>query len=332
MLNKRFLFLIPFLAISFLGCEENSNRAIAPFTTSFSPIGPFEVGDDDFNLTGTAKPNKVYLYIKEKMTVKTKTGTMIKTQVTNFHEVTKGVAYTLTFKLPIKSSLTYQGLNVLIEFINEDETTVHSFSFNLMPIKPETINPLNYINDYYVLEDIVVDPDGYSKKKEERIKFDQILDYFNVDNYYLLSLKDTNITYECPLPFSTCFAHLHFVDYLRIFPYLDSDEEVPTFDVPLRTIITSSGVRFAFPTSMYVNPQTLDMSLEARPDFVMTSNFYLPKNRCEELMDQVFTIDVKDFGYGKTSFSWNMRYTNNNRLIGDCSSSDYCVIGEVTNG
>ena len=82
---------------------------------------------------------------------------------------------------------------------------------------------------------------------------------------------------------------------------------------------------------MYVNPTSLEMSLVAKPGFVATPYFYLPKNKCEELLDQTFTIMVEEFGHGKTRFNWDIKYTNNHRLIGDCSNSDYCVVGEEGN-
>ena len=330
--NKRFLILLPFLAFSFLGSLERDDPAQAYFVTDFACIGSFETGCPDYELTGTVTPIRALLKIKERMVVKTMDGTVVKTQNKSVHQIIKNQPYTLTFTLPFKTSLTNRGLNILIEFINDSGTTVHSFSFNIKPVNPGFIIPRFYINDYYIIEDIVVDPDNYSTNRYEKIRFDQTYDYFDVDNYYRLPLDNTFITYECGLTFPGCTAHLHFTDYLKIFPYLDSDEEVPSFDIPLRTIVKKNGVSFAFPSVMYVNSKTLEMSLEARPGFIQTHYFYLPKNRSEELLDQNFVLDIRDFGYGKTSFMWEIKYTNNHHLIGDCSDSDYCVIGESGNG
>ena len=332
MLNKRFLFLISVLSLSFLGNVDNANPMEAYFSTSFSCIGPFERGCSDYVLSGQVTARKAVVALIERMTVKTIDGTVVKTQKSKYHSVDKGDKYTLTFTLPFQSSLTEKGLNVVIDFLNDNNSLLHSFTFNIKPIRRTTINPKLYINDYYVIDDIVVDPDNYTKVKDEKIRFDQALDYFNSDTYYRLSLDDVLISYECGLPFPGCIAHLHFVDYLKSFPYLDSENEVPTFDIPLRTIIKNKAISFAFPQVMYVKPSTLEMSLEARPGFTSTSYFYLPKNRCEDILDQVFNVVVSEFGHGKTSFTWDMRYLNNQRLIGDCSNSDYCVIGEDANG
>lgn len=317
--------------MSFLGLTENAPPMQVGFTTNFSCIGPFEKGCDDYVLSGQVTAKKTFVSVVEKMTVTTIDGQLIKTEKTKYHTIVKGDSYALTFTLPFKSSLSERGLTFKIEFIEGNDELIQTFSFNLKPIIRKTITAKDYINDYYVVEDIVVDPDNYSKVKDEKFKFDQALDYFNSDTYYRLSLEDVLITYECGLPFPGCIAHLHFVDYLKSFPYLDSENEVPTFDIPLRIITKNNRISFAFPHVMYVKPATLEMSLEARPGFVSTSYFYLPKNRCEEILDQVFSVDVKEFGHGKTSFTWDMRYLNNQRLIGDCSNSDYCVIGEPTN-
>ncbi len=317
--------------MSFLGLTENAPPMQAGFTTNFSCIGPFEKGCDDYVLSGQVTAKKTFVSVVEKMTVTTMDGQLIKTEKTKYHTIVKGDSYALTFTLPFKSSLSERGLTFKIEFIEGNDELIQTFSFNLKPIIRKTITAKDYINDYYVIEDIVVDPDNYSRVKDEKFKFDQALDYFNSDTYYRLSLEDVLITYECGLPFPGCIAHLHFVDYLKSFPYLDSENEVPTFDIPLRAITKNNRISFAFPQVMYVKPATLEMSLEARPGFVSTSYFYLPKNRCEEILDQVFSVDVKEFGHGKTSFTWDMRYLNNQRLIGDCSNSDYCVIGEPTN-
>ena len=139
------------------------------------------------------------------------------------------------------------------------------------------------------------------------------------------------VSYECDVPFSSCVAHLHYVDYLKVFPYLDSSDDVPIVEIPLGVRNIFNRVWFSFPSNMYVNPTSLEMSLVAKPGFVATPYFYLPKNKCEELLDQTFTIMVEEFGHGKTRFNWDIKYTNNHRLIGDCSNSDYCVVGEEGN-
>ncbi len=228
--------------------------------------------------------------------------------------------------------MAIRGLKVYVDFIDIDEIPLQSFSFNIYPSQPERINPKNYINDYYSVSDIIVDPDNFRTSTSEKYKFDSLLDYFNVDNYYRLRLDDMYITYESIKECPTGLAHLHFVDYLKMFPYLDNENDVPEFDIPLTAVQSNNQVSFSFPSKMYVKPESLEMSLIARPGFVETKYFYLPVNHCRDLLDQTFTLVADSFGHNKNSFSWDIRYINNRGLLGDCSNSDYCVVGEVGNG
>ena len=252
--------------------------------------------------------------------------------MTNYHKVTRNSTYTLTFKLPFKSALTKRGLKVYIDFIDGDDMPLQSFSFNIMPIQPERIHPQDYIDEYYSVTDIIVDPDNYTASISEKYKFDLMLDYFNTDNYYRLSLNDLVITYESSKECPAGLAHLHFVDYLKLFPYLDNDNTVPEFDIPLTIIQSNNRVLFSFPSKMYVKPGSLEMSLDARPGFVETSYFYLPVNHCQDLLGQTFTLEAESFGHNRNNFSWDIRYINNRNLLGDCHNSDYCVVGEINNG
>ena len=330
MLVKKFAI----MALAIFPCFLGTTRVgeIKKFITNFSYIGPFVEGADDYTLSGLVTPTVTIGSVKETMKVYVIDGPIVKTEAKTYHSVTKNNEYTLTFTLPFKSALTKKGLKVDITFINGKDELLQSLSFNIKPIQPQRINVRDYYDTYLVINDIVVDPDRVGTYSSEKYKFNQFIDYFNVDSYYRLRLDNIYITYDsvkaCPLG----SAHLHFVDYLKLFPYLDSDEEVPTFDIPLSTRTSNNGVFFTFPSIMYVKPQSLEMSLVARPGFVSTKYFYLPVNHCRDLLDQTFTLVVDSFGHNRNSFSWDIRYINNRNLIGDCSTSDYCVVGEVNNG
>ena len=160
--------------------------------------------------------------------------------------------------------------------------------------------------------------------------FNKFIDYFNVNSYHRLSLTDFILTYTCDVPTTTGNAYLTFKDYNHVFKDLDDGGEVPEVRIPLTmTYKKNKGVLFAFPSKMYVNPSSLDMSLNIKPGYKETRYFYLPINRRKDLLDQKFTLEVNNFGLNETSFSWDIYYTNNRDLIGDCSNSDYCVVGEV---
>ena len=330
MLAKKISALALALSPCFLGITKVGE--IKKFITIFSYIGPFEEGANDYALSGRVTPTVTLYDVKEKMKVYVIDGPIVKTEVTNAHKVTKNSSYTLTFTLPFKSALTKRGLKVDIDFIDSKDEPLQSLSFNIKPIQPQRINVRDYYDSDFSVNDIVIDPDNYVSKPSEKYRFNQFIDYFNVDSYYRLRLDNIYITYESVKTCPVGSAHIHFVDYLKLFPYLDNDEEVPTFDIPLTATGSINGVFFSFPSIMYVKPQSLEMSLVARPGFVSTKYFYLPVNHCRDLLDQTFTLVVDSFGHNRNSFSWDIRYINNRNLIGDCSSSDYCVVGEINNG
>lgn len=333
MVANKLAILLPTLTTLLMGpCKAVIPPSNKTFNTLFTFIGPFTEGCEDYQLSGIVTPLAAMESVAERMKVSLPDGTMLKTEVKPLHTITKNEFYMLTFNLPFSSYLTSLGLKISIEFLQNGQIVMDSFSFIIKPINPQRINPKDYINNYYSLYDIVVDPDNYSSGYCERFKFNQFIDYFNVDNYYRLSLNDIKITYSSIKACPPGLAHLHFVDYLKLFPYLDNDEEVPTFDIPLTALSSKSDIYFKFPSKMYVKPETLEMSLEVRPDFQQTNYFYLPINHLEDLLDQTFTLVVDSFGHGGTSFSWDIRYINNRGLVGDCSNSDYCVIGEMVNG
>lgn len=329
MKHKALISLIPLLSLPLLGFSQKIINPTKTFTMNFDPIGPFEVGADDYTLTGTITSSGTFESIQERMYVYVTGGSVVKTQFLTTHSVIRNLGYEVSFVLPFKSALTTKGLTIDIKIYNmKVGIDIQTLEFQIKPINPKTINPSSYTSSYYVDEDIVVDPDNYSSYYGEMVKFNKFVDYFDVDTYYRLPLDGLVITYKCAKSCPSVYAHLHFVDYLGLFPYLDNDSSIPEFDIPLISYNSSSYVYFKYENTMYVNPTTLEMSLEARPGFTPTSYFYLPKNRCEELLDQVFTFEVDSFGYGQNNFSIDVRYLNNHRLIGDCSYSDYCVIGE----
>ena len=103
----------------------------------------------------------------------------------------------------------------------------------------------------------------------------------------------------------------------------------PKAEVYFATNYSDGKVTINYAKTMYVNPKTLDMSLNPRTNFVPTNYFYLPINRCKELLDEPFNLRISKFGFAQNDILWTMHYTNTRLLIGDCQNSEYCVQGEI---
>ncbi len=300
-----------------------------PITFSFNPIGPYVEYNDDVTITGKLSTTQSYTAIRERISVGEEDEPYSYFYTTASHALNSRRVRNVSFTLPLSTMLSEDGIYGVIEVIDADNNVLVSKPFALRPAIPKTINVNNYLTRDYVVNDVIINITNYSIYHSESIKFTSFLDYFNTDTYYRLDLSQFKIKYSCFRPFPGGNATLHFVDYNNLFPNINNGQTIPEMDIPLTMSETSGYINFTFPETMYVNKKTLEMSLVARPDFLPTSYFYLPINKKDQLLDQVFSLRVNDFGYGKTSFNWNIRYLNSRGLLGDCSDSDYCVIGEV---
>lgn len=316
------------LLLGLFSFVPKANKAVTLFNVSGNSFGPFEVGETDKTLSIKVIPSATYTSISERFSVGVIGGDLSYIVNTAKHATSKRKTFTVSVNLPLSDYYSRTGIYGTLEFMISNRV-LEKYSFMLKPPSRDRINPNDYISTYYLGGPVV----GYfytdGTPSGEHFNFSGFMDYFNVDYYYRLSLDSLSITYSSKKSYPGCNANLRFVDYSHLFPYIDSEDSVPIVNIPLNTENSGGLVTFSFPKTMYVNPYTLEMSLVARPDFKATKYFYLPHNHLPELLDQIFTLEVSDFGYSKVSFSYDIRYTNNRRLIGDCNSSDYCVIGEI---
>lgn len=321
------LLAISLSSLSFLSFNANPKK----FSTEFAILGPFEEYADDCNLSGMITPLVSVPGAKERLSVAVSGASYSKFITTQAHDAYKNQLFFLTFKLPLKTMLSYKGIDCLVEFLDNEYNTLQSFTFSLKPMRKISINPGDYLTSYCSIKDTIVDPDNYKSTSGEELMFNGFIDYFNINNYYRLSLDGLYLTHKCLKDdFSIqAEAYLHFDDYNAVFPTLDMSTDIPCFDIPLLAVKSRNKVSFKLKNTMYVNPKTLEMSLNAKPNYVPTHYFYLPINKMSDLFNQKFTLKVDSFGFNKISFSWDLRYTNNHGLIGDCHNADYCVRGEA---
>lgn len=305
-----------------------ASKIVTFFNVSGNSFGPYDVGEKDKTISVKVIPNSSYTSLTERFSVGSVGGNLSYIINTKSHTATKKKTFTVSLTLPLTDYYSEAGIYGTLEFLTANRV-IEQYSFMIKPPRKEHIDPNAYKETAYLGGPVI----GYfyttSSPTEERFSFPGFIDYFNVDYYYRLSLDYLTISYSAKKSFPGCNASLRFIDYSRVFPYIDNSDSIPIVNIPLSSQINGNLVTFSFPKTMYVNPNTLEMSLVARPNFKTTKYFYLPHNHLPEILDQIFTLEVSDFGYSKVSFSYDIRYTNNRYLIGDCNSSDYCVIGEI---
>ena len=297
--------------------------------TNCGIIGPFNINDSDYEYSWSYKSNHMLKGAKERISLGIKGEDYTYFQTSAFHFVEPSTVYDVTFNLPIYDYLTNKGIYAKIEILNSVSNPLKTFTFELKPPQKQKINVKDYLRDYYVVHDVIVDPDNYEAEPSEKFCFSGFVDYFNVDYYYRLDLSFLYINYWGLKDFETADGNLIFYDYDDIFPYISGTSPKKRMEIPVKALKNGEKIIIKYAKMMYVNEKTLEMSLQPEVGFISTKHFYLPINKSTQLLDQKFTLSFESFGFGQSNFTWDMRYTNNRDLIGDCHNSEYCVQGEI---
>ncbi len=197
---------------------------------------------------------------------------------------------------------------------------------------PITISNLQYNIAESVESPLVVTNLGYKigfdQTLKEEYRFSNFTPYFTNDRYYRLSLDEYTFEYISKYAFTCEDISLTFLDKNKLFPYLPVNEEGLSY-IPLSYKQENKAIRLEFPTQMYVDPITLEMSLIERINTQKASFFYLPRGKQESFNGYEFTLVFKSMGQNKINARYNMTFDVGYNLIGDCISSDYCVRGGI---
>lgn len=299
------------------------------FMISSSTIGPYELGskNQDISFTvlyqtvGNYRPRFKAAFDNEINFAKVFPLEEISTKFTK-------ISYTIT--LPLETSLNENGFTC--EFSIYDSLNVKMLTSILLNIK--TLIPSTYNTSDY--DKLSFSKGGYAYKINnnniinytETISCSNFMDYFDIDYYYRLPLDQFTFTCSSALTVPTATASLNFVDFQNNFPYIEKSL-FGQISLPLVMKKTDSTFSLRYEENLYVNTKTLQMSTKPYANFVPTNTFFLPVNCMQNLNETSFIIKINEFGNFKTTINWKVRLLTNKTLIGDCSTSEYCVTGEV---
>lgn len=87
-----------------------------------------------------------------------------------------------------------------------------------------------------------------------------------------------------------------------------------------------------FKNFMYVNPNSMQMSLIPLNGFLQTKYFYFPINQKDKLNNIEMIIEINGYGLVKTNLFIKTNLIIDKSLIGSCFDSDFCIIGGIDNG
>lgn len=281
----------------------------------------------DISYTISIKSLKNYSGIREIFSVGSSANNYTNIQTKAKHAVMVET-YTVTFNLPLSTYLTSTGLYASFRIVDNNGSELYSNSFKLLPMKSETISLNKYLGSSYSLPGTTARP-GFTYLDNFAIGCENLLDYFDEDKYYRLNLNKIRINYASCYDITNTGAYF---TYRSLFPSFLLLQKKDKFDyvmsIPLTIKRDKEQIYFAFPEIMYVNPHNLMMSLDPINGFVATKYFYLPINAAKSFENETFVIKVNRFGPNKTTFTYSITYLTTRTLIGSCSGSEYCIVGE----
>lgn len=232
------------------------------------------------------------------------------------------VNYTINF--PNGFNYT-NGMNFYFEVGTASGTNYGEYTCKIYPSPKEIVITENNKNNLRI--EGYLAKIGDNKRYVERYNFSELSNYFTNDRYYRLLIDDFSFTNIGSDTKDINSATLEFSDSDNLFPFLPSVNNKKYIDLKIEY---KQGIyHFSYSNKFYVNPETLQMSYEPRENFSLVEHFYLPRGKSEKFDGYIFTLNILNAGYTKTTLKYDISFNVGHSLIGDCINSDYCVIGGV---
>jgi len=147
-----------------------------------------------------------------------------------------------------------------------------------------------------------------------------------IENEYYHHLDLNNLFFTSENIFSYSTAVLRIKDDYGYYSRLDRGIAIGYRDVALQ--IYNDGedhYHFTYGVNLYVDPDTLLMSLSSRDGFVATNTFYFPKEKYETEKDLEMSIVINNCGINESTIIYDFTNFSYLRFIGNCRDSMYCV-------
>lgn len=309
-----------------------SAAPVPAYTFSSQTYGPFQKYEDNQNIvirvTGSS-------YIRQEifclLKILDQDNNSLSQSKSNNVTISKNETGILNVTLLTHAHLDEDGMNIEFCLIDANNLNLLKIlNFSIFPLSAKEYNPIDY-SEKSIRENPTCFRFNNSQVDtyQEEYVFDEFVDYFLFDTYYQLSLKQFRFTYHYVNFLTYQKAYIILPDDVPSFDYLPADETGQKI-IPLSLIKNAETYYLSFPDIMYVNPLSLDMSLKEERGFVATSYFYLPINQMDIFENTNFSFAIEGLGANKSRFVWTVNFTVTKSLIGPCSSSDYCVIGGVS--
>ena len=292
-----------------------------------SVYGPFHVGDPDFNATFEYRLNIPNQTIIERIRVLNSNNTVVYGASKPSKTYADNALNSVSFTIPIRDYLTYQGLTLKFEILNKDRILMREYFATFYPVTTPELSYIYLKNNAYQTNSIAFYGDGVTLREgKELFDFRELGDYIDVDYYYRLDLNSLCFDYESVFSLMYSSMNLIFEDRDHLFPYLthDGSENV---SLKLQIYKKDSHYHFKYENKFYINKRTLQVSDSYRQGFVLTSDFYLPINGKKLFNGKTMYLAFNKLGQSEITVSFPLHYSIDKSLVGLCNDGKHCVGG-----
>lgn len=126
--------------------------------------------------------------------------------------------------------------------------------------------------------------------------------------------------------FTSCFAKI--ANRNDAFIHIEKEGDFVYFPLDIKKDDTTCYFEFK---NLYVDPSTLLVSLSPLSGYVPTRKLFFPLDKYNFITPFQFEIIINGLGLAKSNISLVVDYYPTGNFIGDCSNSDFCLIGGVSN-
>ena len=318
------------LSVAPLLISAAPSKAIVPTMNISSPqYGPYEVYQDDveteFAVLSTINSN---VLVYEKVAFKDMNKNQTRTITCPVHQMKYLSVAKIPITIPTSKYFGTGGMRISIAvFRSGDDYQYKSVNGIIYPPTSATVKPLEYLTGGYTTKTTAIS--FPNKQFKEKFTFHNFADYFLTDIYYRVPLEQFAIevtTEYKDFPIGKGLMSLNNADVL--FPNISSLGGLAIIAVDLKK--EGDFYKISLAKNLYVHPKTLLMSDRPLVGYVATKNFYFPVNKMEDYQELNISFLITEVGHSKINLSWYSKCYLYSPLIGACSNSEYCVVGEVT--
>jgi hypothetical protein len=169
---------------------------------------------------------------------------------------------------------------------------------------------------------------GVCASRRDRFVFHGFTSIIEDEYYYYLDLS--SLWFESENPFEYESINLLIKRRGTLYNLLSYSMSPDYRSISLGVSQVSNHYKFTFATPLYVEPNSLLMSITPRNGFLETTKFFFPRNFYSSEKEIEMRIIIRKAGYNQFDIQYNFTYFSNLRYIGDCHNSQYCIMTSST--